>query len=287
MNIRNDEPERELFVLEKTRNYRRIVADSYSLLIANTRTLFVSVWPVCFVVGLVLSARLYFVHQQTFVSRLADGLCVLFVLMAAAVMIHVVHHVLEDYSGKEVMNAFRYSRRGMKSLMKEACGTFLILVIDATVSFSLLLSGFLLISHFMATVVVSVLLIAFLQVPFVLALFRRVVKLKPVGAAIIYGFRNTFRYFGSTLFLLFVSVVLLVLLGVVLCLPLEVLELSVSQSYAAVASGDPTDLPSYIYSLYHILAVVLFTFYCYLMLIPVVPQILHAHSLGIADKSGR
>ncbi len=284
MNIRNDEAVKELFVLDRIRNYRRIVSDSYSLLIANTRTLYVSVWPVCLVVGLFMSARLCFAHQQTLLAHLVDGLCVLIFLMSVAVMIHVVCHVLVDYSGKEVMSAYRYSRHGVKSLLREAFPTLLILVFDAVVSFGLLILGFFLISYSVAAVVVAALLIAFLQIPFSLALFRRAVKLQPVGTSLDYGFRHTFRYFGSTLFLLFVSVVLLMLLGVILCLPLEVLDLSVSQSYIAVASGDPTDLPSYINTLYYLLAVVLFSFSSYLVLIPVIPQILHAHSLWRMER---
>lgn len=288
MNIRNDAPVKELFVLDKIRIYRKIVADAYSLLIAHTRTLFVSVWPICFFTGMMLTVCCYCAHQDNvLLSYIADTLFFLLGLLMVALMIQVLNQVLKGYDNQEVMLPYKYGKQSLSSLLAHSLGSWVILLSNCVLGAAILFLAVFFFPQLTVVMVIACLFIGFLQVPFTLGLFRHAVLAQPVAASLRYGFCRTFRYFGSTLFLLFVSGVLFGLLGFVLCLPLEVLDLSISQSDFAVASGDPTDIPAYIYILYYMLSIFLFTILSYLLLIPVIPQILHARSLYLLEHTGR
>jgi hypothetical protein len=67
-------------------------------------------------------------------------------------------------------------------------------------------------------------------------------------------------------------------------LPLEILSLSISLSDLATIQGDPTDIPSYMFTVYYFLAVVLLTMSTYFLLIYIIPQILHISSLLVPEE---
>ena len=155
--------------------------------------------------------------------------------------------------------------------------TSTVILFDALVSFALISGSYYI--NVPAVIVIALLLIIFLQVPFTLATYYQALKETPVVASLKYGFRNSFRHFGATFFLLFISTIIICTLSFIFCMPLEILSLSINLSDIAAMQGDPTDIPSYILTVYYFLAIVLLTISNYFLLITIIPQILHVSSL--------
>jgi hypothetical protein len=281
MNIRTNEPVKEPFILNKKRNYRNIVSDTYSLMISKTRTLFLSVYPLCLLVGIMSAVMLYAMRTASFLQYVYSAVYILLFVFITSLLIHIARKVLSDYGSQDTMVRFNY-KKDFKGIIQPASATSLVILLNVLVSFTLLLSAnFINIPMVMA---VSLLLITFLQVPFTLATYHQALNTTSVAISLKYGFRNTFRHFGATFFLLFISTIIICALSFIFCLPLEILSLSISLSDLATIQGDPTDIPSYMFTVYYFLAVVLLTMSTYFLLIYIIPQILHISSLLVPEE---
>jgi|GEM_PF-5906921 len=276
MNIRNNEPVKELFILRKKRNYRNVVADTYSLMISKTRTLFLSVYPLCLFMGLITTIMLFAMRTTPFLQYVYSIVCALMFVFITSLLIHIVKKVLSEYSSHDTMGRFCY-KNDFKNLIRPASMTSTVILFDALVSFALISGSYYI--NVPAVIVIALLLIIFLQVPFTLATYYQALKETPVVASLKYGFRNSFRHFGATFFLLFISTIIICTLSFIFCMPLEILSLSINLSDIAAMQGDPTDIPSYILTVYYFLAIVLLTISNYFLLITIIPQILHVSSL--------
>jgi hypothetical protein len=281
MNIRTNEPVKEPFILNKKRNYRNIVSDTYSLMISKTRTLFLSVYPLCLLVGIMSAVMLYAMRTASFLQYVYSAVYILLFVFITSLLIHIARKVLSDYGSQDTMVRFNY-KKDFKGIIQPASATSLVILLNVLVSFTLLLSAnFINIPMVMA---VSLLLITFLQVPFTLATYHQALNTTSVAISLKYGFRNTFRHFGATFFLLFIYTIIICALSFIFCLPLEILSLSISLSDLATIQGDPTDIPSYMFTVYYFLAVVLLTMSTYFLLIYIIPQILHISSLLVPEE---
>ena len=276
MNIRTNEPVKEPFILNKKRSYRNIVSDTYSLMISKTRTLFLSVYPLCLIVGIMSAVMLYAMRTTSFLQYVYSAVYTLLFVFITSLLIHIARKVLSDYGSQDTMVRFNY-KKDFKGIIQPASATSLVILLNVLVSFTLLLSANF--TNIPMVMAVSLLLITFLQVPFTLATYHQALNATSGAISLKYGFRNTFRHFGATFFLLFISTIIICALSFIFCLPLEILSLSISLSDLATIQGDPTDIPSYMFTVYYFLAVVLLTMSTYFMLIYIIPQILHISSL--------
>ena len=281
MNIRTNEPVKEPFILNKKRSYRNIVSDTYSLVISKTRTLFLSVYPLCLLVGIMSAVMLYAMRTASFLQYVYSAVYILLFVFITSLLIHIARKVLSDYGSQDTMVRFNY-KKDFKGIIQPASATSLVILLNVLVSFTLLLSANF--TNIPMVMAVSLLLITFLQVPFTLATYHQALNAISVAISLKYGFRNTFRHFGATFFLLFISTIIICALSFIFCLPLEILSLSISLSDLATIQGDPTDIPSYMFTVYYFLAVVLLTMSTYFLLIYIIPQILHISSLLVPEE---
>lgn len=285
MNIRSNNPVKNIFHLLEDRHYRQIVSDAYSLLIANTASWFKTVWPFCLLYG-VLSTVMLFVVRIPSLTLFLCSCCVylLFVVFLLALMSNVAYRVLQNSDNSEVLVPVKF-KSTMATLFPSSVNTFILMLIGVVVAVIILYVASILQTYTSAVWVVACLLIAFLAVPFNLSSFLQVVSGKTFIGALTFGFKNAFRHFGSTIFLLFFSTTIIILLGVIFCMPLEILNISINLSDEALMHGDPTDIPTYVFAEYYILGVVMLTLFSYFALIFIVPLLLHAVALNYrSDK---
>lgn len=277
----NKKRDNKVLVLRKSRSYRADFAEALSLFVTNGPALLRSLLLPALMVGLVLAVLFALWRVSGPAAIVAESVvALLLVLYGLSVLMCILRHLVSenlDLSARRLTPV--KTLKAPLPVLGEALTTFYALVVFAVV-LGLLAFGA------VKTMSVS----PFLIIPFVVVAFLLAVPWNLTLSALLYsddgawrcvkdGFRWSRRSFGSTLMLVFLSTVILALVACIAFLPLFVLNLAISASNAAVACGDPTDLPSYVYVVHFVLSVLLMGIVAFASLVWLLPQWLHYYSV--------
>lgn len=274
-------PHSRPLVLRKSRSYRAGFNEAWSLLVSNLMPLLRSLALPSLIIGLVLAVLFALWRVSSPVAAITEGaLALLLVLYVAAVMICIVRRLVTqnlDFETRRIRPV--KAIKGSVEFVGEALTPFYALVVFTVVLALLAFGAVKAMSVSPYLIIPFIILALLLSVPWNLTLSALLYSDEGTWPCIKNGFRRSWRSFGSTLMLVFLSVVLLGIIFCIAYLPLFILNLAITASGAAVAYGDPTDLPSSVYVLHFALSVILMGFVAFACLIWLLPQWLHFFSI--------
>lgn len=278
MKIRNNEVKKEVFCLNQKRGYRTVITDSFWIILTYIKTWFLSVWPLCLVLGCLFTLLFNF---RGYIPSLAGSILTAYVL---SLMVHISHSVLESSTEREDALLFPFSYKKIRHQLSPAGTTFLTIISFALVSAVLWLLAYrFLWGHLWVYIVTSVITLV-LIILCILSIYYQVVFKSSLIEAVKWSFSNIFRLFWKTLFISFFSSCMCAVLGFFLALPILILDKNIQLSNQAVALGDPTDFPDYMFWCTPILSIILLSLASVLFLLMTVPFHLQMHSIYTITK---
>jgi hypothetical protein len=242
--------------LNQSRSYRQVISDTFNLCTTHITAFFKGLWPLALGIGLVMALVLLLIRLSATPVQLLSTLVVgvLIGLLLAAVYMTVTTDLLRAQVEGLVSPSLK---RHLKTYLQRSLPVYLLLVIQTAVLVGLGLLSFKYSDAHLYLWLAYVIVVLMLSVPFSLSLAHSCLTHSSALKSLAWGFKRMNQSFGSTLFVNFATGILGVIFVALYCLPVLVLNIVFAASDQAVALGDTTDLPSAIYVLHFVLAMVL------------------------------
>ena len=270
---------RPVYVLFKSRSYRADYNESVSLLMTNIKTFLFSLFPPAVASGLVFAVVFILLRHAAGYALVAEaGIALLLLAFLVALLRQVLNEMMKDFPQTNALKRIKW-KTDVKGLLRNTLKPFYLLLLQLLVCIALFAVGYSMQGKSVWVWLPVAAAVVFLVVPFNLSLNSLQYSGTGFLPAIVQGFKSVRHYYGSTLILLFLSLIVLALVSVLCFLPIFILNMAISASNEALALGDLSDLPTSVYVWHFVLSLVLFAVMQFSLLLWAFPQYFHHFSL--------
>ena len=229
--------------VDKARSFRKNLSEAIDLEVRNVFSIIRSLWiPAC-IVGLGECVGLAFMGRAVAV----EVICAVVVLYGLAAMGQGVWTMADSHLNAGTRLIARLQLRdSSRTLSLRAAGVACVMLLFSAIVAAVTMAALHFVKAAWAAWTIIVVVSVLLSTPASLLMAELFSRNTGIAGSIRRGFCLSPKYFGSTLALNFLTLLLIGLLAVVFFTPIHVLQLAELYSMEAVLYGDSTDLPGWV-----------------------------------------